>query len=291
MKKLNQRKIKWIVRQMALGELSVCQIARQQGITPRHARRVFERFKDDKRPRLLPCGRKPRPILASEVRTVLAVRKQHPFGAVNLQAILDDGGKHIPHNHVHKILKQQGLAVEEPNKQKRRKWIRYEREHSNSLWHIDYSKIDNEWVLGLLDDASRLATGYREFDCATAENAVTVLDRAVKKYDTPIQLLSDNGSHFASVIRETCPNPEDNIFQQRLDELGIQHIKARVNHPQTNGKLERWFGTIKILKQHFGTLRKAVYYYNYKRPHMSLNNGTLTTPAQAYNEKLKRANT
>lgn len=45
MKKLNQRKINWIVREMKRQELTVCRIARQQNITPRHARRVFEKYK------------------------------------------------------------------------------------------------------------------------------------------------------------------------------------------------------------------------------------------------------
>jgi hypothetical protein len=30
-------------------------------------------------------------------------------------------------------LREDGLAMNEPHKQRRRKWIRYEREHSNSL--------------------------------------------------------------------------------------------------------------------------------------------------------------
>jgi len=29
------------------------------------------------------------------------------------------------------------MAEEQPNKRKRRKWVRYEREHPNSLWHTD----------------------------------------------------------------------------------------------------------------------------------------------------------
>jgi len=288
MKKLNQRKIRWIVKEMRLGVQSVCRIARQQDITPRHARRVFERYKDEKRPRLQKCGRKPLPITEQDVRVVLRVRKQHPvMGAVSIQLVLDEQGKHIPHNRIHKILKQQGLSIEQPAKQKRRKWIRFEREHSNSLWHIDYSEMDGKQVLGLLDDASRFVPWSEEFDEATAENAVTALNKAVNKYGVPRQLLSDNGGHFASISRASCPNPENNAFQKRLNKLGIQHIKTRAHHPQTNGKMERWFGTLKQLKPHFKTVKRCVNYYNNKRPNMSLNNGRLKTPAQAFIEKFK----
>src|SRR3989338_2977329 len=78
MKKLNQRKIRWIVKEMRLGIQSVCRIAKQQGISPRHARRVFERYKDEKRPRLLKCGKKQMAVTACDVRAVLGVRKVHP---------------------------------------------------------------------------------------------------------------------------------------------------------------------------------------------------------------------
>lgn len=228
------------------------------------------------------------PILESDVRAVLRVRKEHPaMGAVSIQLLLDEECKHVPHNRIHRILKERGMAIDQPAKQKRRKWIRFEREHSNSLWHIDYSEIDGKQVLGLLDDASRFAPACEEYDAATAENAVVSLNKAVEKHGVPKQLLSDNGSHFASVMRENCPNPENNVFQQRLDELGIEHIKARIHHPQTNGKLERFFETVQQLKPHFGTMRKTLNYYNNRRPHMSLNNGRLRTPAQAYREKFK----
>jgi putative transposase len=35
-------------------------------------------------------------------------------------------------------LKAQGLAQEDEKKQKRRKWVRYERKHSMSAGHIDW---------------------------------------------------------------------------------------------------------------------------------------------------------
>ena len=188
MRKLNKRKIRWVVKQMDLRGISAWQIAKQQDISARHARRVFARFKDCKLPVILKPGRKPGQISKQDVRTVLALRKTHPLGAVNMEKILNEQKRHIPHNRIHRILKENSLAKNEPNKQKRRKWITWERKHSNSLWHIDYCKIDGKWVLGLLDDASRFVPACNEFENDTAENAVTVLDKAIEKlkdfYDT-----------------------------------------------------------------------------------------------------------
>src|SRR3989338_3605529 len=163
MRTLNQRKLKWVVRQMKLGELSVWQIARQQGISPRHARRLYARFKDDKQPRLGKPGRPPEPLPATEVRLVKRFYKEQPMGATNMERVLSVEGKHIPHKRLHRILKAHGLACTQPNKSKRRKWIRYERKHSNSLWHIDYSELNRKQLCAIIDNASRLIVGYGLF--------------------------------------------------------------------------------------------------------------------------------
>jgi len=282
---LNQRKIRWIVKHWERGELSHWQIAKQQGITKRHALRVFNRYKGVKQPLLFKPGRPRQPLPEAEVRLVKRLYKQQPMGATNMERILSVEGKHIPHNRLHRILKEHGLVCTQPNKSKRRKWIRYERKHSNSLWHIDYSGLNRKQLCAIIDDASRLIVGYGLFDNATAENAVKVLDKAVFSYGCPRQLISDHGVQFTSIARENCPQPENNTFQKRMSELGIQHIKARIKHPQTNGKMERWFQTARFLEQHFGSLHKAVSYYNERRPHMSLENGSLRTPLQAFLEK------
>jgi putative transposase len=285
MKTLNQRKLRWVIREMKQGKLSTWQIANQQGITPRHARRLFARFKHCKQPRLNKPGRPAKPITETELLTVKHTYQKQPMGATNMEKILSLHGEHIPHNRLHKILKQQGFAKTEPNKSNRRKWIRYERRHSNSLWHIDWTDHQGKPLCAILDDASRLIVGHGLFDNATAENSATVLNTAVLHYGVPRQMVSDHGTQFTSQERTNGTEPEDNLFQQRLKQLGIQHIKARIKHPQTNGKLERWFKTNEFLTKHFGNLNKAIKYYNEKRPHMSLENSSLRTPMQAFIEK------
>ncbi|MDI6655136.1 MAG: IS481 family transposase, partial [Candidatus Hydrothermarchaeota archaeon] len=65
-------------------------------------------------------------------------------------------------------------------------------------------------------------------------------------------------------------------------------IKARVKHPQSNGKVERLFQTLLRLKKHFGSWERTVEYYNFRRPHMSLENGKLRTPHEAFIDKMRR---
>ncbi len=271
---------------MDLGELSVWQIAKQQKITPRHARRVYKKYGGIQQPKLLNPGRQPNKIPKQEIVLVKRLFKKQPFGAVNMERIISIDGKHIPHNRIHKIMKQEGLAITQPNKSRKRKWIRYEREYSNELWHIDWSMFQNKWLIAILDDASRLIVGYGLFDNATQNNSITVMQQAIQQYGKPQQLISDHGVQFTSISRENCSNPADNKFQQFLAEQEIQHIKARVKHPQTNGKLERWWQTNNKLVNHFGSLKKAIHNYNEQRPHMSLNTvNALVTPMQAFQQK------
>lgn len=285
MRKLNRKKIRWIIKHWELGELSHWRIAKQQGITKQHALRVYNRFRGGKNPKFNKPGRQAQVIPETEILLVRSLYNKQPMGATNLEKILSLNGQHIPHNRLHRILKEQGLTCTQPNKSKRRKWIRYERKHSNSLWHTDWTEHEGKWLCAMLDDASRLVVGYGLFDNATAENSAKVLLKAIQAYGAPKQVISDHGVQFTSTARESCPEPQDNLFQQTLKKYCIQHIKARIKHPQTNGKLERWWQTNSFLTKHFGNMHKAVKYYNEQRPHMSLENGSLRTPMQAFMEK------
>ena len=71
MKKLNKRKIRWIVKESERGEQGFYSIAKQQKITARHARRVAKRYKNDKDPILKRCGRKPRQMSEEERKLVV----------------------------------------------------------------------------------------------------------------------------------------------------------------------------------------------------------------------------
>ena len=54
----------------------------------------------------------------------------------------------MPHNAVHSILKDNDAATTHPKKSGRRGWIRYGRDHSNSVWHADFVQLDDgRWFL------------------------------------------------------------------------------------------------------------------------------------------------
>ncbi len=71
-----------------------------------------------------------------------------------------------------------------------------------------------------------------------------------------------------------------------MDNNNIKHILGRIDHTQTNGKLERLNYTIKRLRPHFSTWEEVVYYYNYNRIYISLSidDRPVVTPSMAYEE-------
>jgi putative transposase len=291
MRKLNQRKVRWIIREVDNQERSIYRIAKIQDITPQWTRELHRQYQTTSQyPYPKKAGRKPKPITEEEKKIVLAIRKQHPLNALILEKILTEQNIHIGHNRIHRILKEEGLVKDEPHKQRRRKWVRYERRYSNSLWHADWFEQTHEQIILFEDDASRFITGFGVFKNANMENSNQILHQAILTYGRPKQMMTDHGPQFTSIPRKSCPDPKENMFQQLLKQHGILHIKARVKHPQSNGKVERVGQTIEQLRKHFPTWDDAIYYYNFQRPHSSLENGHLRTPYQAFQDKMREKN-
>jgi len=286
MKKLNKLKIKWIVRESERREQGFYSIGKQQKITARHARRVANKYKNDKNPILKKCGRKPRQITEEEKELVTKTYKEYVASATMIEQILDEKGTHINHNRIHRILLDAGLAKPNIKKQKKRKYKCYERKHSLSLAHTDWFEYKRKKVILFEDDASRFILAYGEFNSANKENSIKVFKESLK-YGIYKQLHSDNGSVFKANEQEGKKLGEAD-FEKEVKKFKIKQIFTKVRYPQGNGKLERLNGTIKRLWSQLGSLNKAVEHYNYKRPHSGLTNGKLRTPHQAFLEKQRK---
>jgi putative transposase len=139
MGKLNQRKIRWIIREMDRGKSS-SSIALLQKVSQRRVQQLYKQYKDTGEiPVLQECGRKKQKLIANEERIILDAYEEYKVNALALEKVIDRYYEmHIPHNRIHQVLKTNNKAKNEPNKQKQRKWIRYERKHSLSLVHVDW---------------------------------------------------------------------------------------------------------------------------------------------------------
>ena len=227
-------------------------------------------------------------------QVLLAYTGKNASAAYLKKDILERVGINIAHGTIHKILLEEKLAIKEAKKSKRRKWIRYERTYSNSLWHTDYKLLDDgRWFIAYLDDASRFVTAYGMFNEATSQHAIEVLHKAIEQHGKPAAIVTDRGTQFYA--NESQYHKKGvSAFEDKLAELEIKHIVAGVRHPQTNGKIERFFGEVQRKLPQFVDIMMRVSdpvdlfmkWYNYERPHMSLDWDNRETPIQAFERKM-----
>lgn len=146
MTKLNQRKIDWVMRALNKDELSVNRIAKTQKITARRVRQLREYMEKTGEVFSLKTERKTciKPLAQEEIRMVNDAREKYKSGSTLLEKIIEKEYKvHIPHNRIQDILEIGGFTVPPNKKVKRKDWIRYERKHSNSMWHTDWTQLDD----------------------------------------------------------------------------------------------------------------------------------------------------
>ena len=200
--KLNQAKIRWIIRQKLKGWPQ--KISPEACCYPRDAFSRFSRY-TGKEPSIGEnLGRPAKPYNEDEARIVKDAHQRYRFGARMLEPVIRKQYKiRISHNRIHMYLKAQGLAQENQKKQKRRKWVRYEREHGLSAGHIDWHEVDGNGIKAcvILDDASRMVLAGGEFKAINTENSKLVIDQLVEKYWwlCPMrELIFDRGSEFGA---------------------------------------------------------------------------------------------
>ena len=205
---------------------------------------------------------------------VIKLRKRYEWGPNKIAGCLSRKGYTIDHNQAYRIICEAGLN--HPIGEPRKTWgtRRFQREHNNSLWQADFKLCsDDNWMISYQDDHSRFITGSAKIYSPTGENALLLLDRAVKMFGVPQQILTDQGTQFKPARGGTS------AFDIHCSELGIEHITASVRRPTTCGKIEAFHKAYEVESHLFREHWSFIRYYNYTRPHEGIN---YLTPAEIY---------
>jgi hypothetical protein len=137
--------------------------------------------------------------------------------------------------------------------------------------------------MSVIDDSRRFCIALTRLPDQTLESAWSVLWEAFGEFGLPEQMLSDNGAAFRNNATWRWSQ-----FDLRLMLLGIRSCHGRPYHPQTQGKVERFHGTIQKeicfkkdsdIQQELNNFRNR---YNWIRPHQSLDMrppGSLYSPS------------
>ena len=284
MYKLNFKKRVWIVKQYLNG-VSASKLALSQNVHRRCVYQLVEKYKEFSWDGLKDhkTGRSETILNRNAEIIILDLRKRFGYGACKIEQLLKQKGFSISHRQIEKVLIRNNLVVPNPKKQKSRKWVRYELPNPNDLWHTDwsYDPYTGKNLSVYIDDKTRLITSFGIFQRATAEVTVALLRSGIAEYGKPKAVMTDHGTQYYAA-RPECKQ-ENTQFRKALDILGIKHYLARVNRPQTNGKVERFFLTYKTeyATGSFSNINDFIHHYNENRPHMSLQ---YKTPKEVWQE-------
>lgn len=174
---------------------------------------------------------------------ILELKQQFPHitGKALYNKLLEDGtilAKDFSIATVYRYLNNHNLKYIPTTERKQ-----FEMEHVGDCWQADTShgpiiKIDGKkvhtYLIQIIDDASRLIVGCHFFLNDNAINFQAVLKQAIKTYGIPKKIFVDNGTPYKNLQ-----------FQTICASLGTILIHAKAYSPESKGKIERSFRTIK----------------------------------------------
>jgi integrase-like protein len=164
----------------------------------------------------------------------------------------------------------------------------FERAAANQLWQTDLFtfvlKRQNRrvYLVAFLDDHSRYVVSYGLHASQSTALVLEVLRAGLTSYGAPQEILTDNGSQYVTWRGKSA-------FSKELDKRGIKQVVARPRHPQTLGKIERFWGTLwrecieSAVFIDMGDAQRRIGlfidHYNFQRPHQGIDG---LVPADRY---------
>jgi transposase InsO family protein len=273
------------VRQVRELHVPVSQAARIFGISRKTAYKWLARQAAEPEAPLVSRSRRPRrspAVTEPEIeRRILEVRRQYGWGARKIHALLAPSIPELPSiKTIGNILGRTGCIRAAPHEPPAPPLF-FERAQPNELWQCDFKgphEVARQRIhpFVVLDDYSRFLVALRVCDDLTMKSAFDALWQAFGEFGLPEAILSDNGFGTRNSQPKTL-----SWFEQQLIRLGIRPLHGRPFHPQTQGKVERFNGTLERevwpfvrhdAREHFEAdlerWRSEV--YNPLRPHESL---------------------
>jgi transposase InsO family protein len=129
-------------------------------------------------------------------------------------------------------------------------------------------------AVAILDGATRKLLSLRAYrsQALNSQQMIQLIKATSKKHGVPANLITDHGIQFRNRIR------------QGLKSLGIKHVRDQVRTPSFNGKVERFFKTLRLWQRPalWPTTSRGIQqrlnqyqaWYNTQRPHQALKGQT-----------------
>ena len=297
-------KARLVITAVTIEKRPVSEVARSYGVARSWIYALLARYRAEGEAAFEPRSRRPKTspsaISASAAGLIIALRKE--LAGQGLDAGPHTIAWHLQHRHqvqvsaatVSRYLTRAGLVTPAPAKRPRSSYLRFEAELPNECWQSDFTHYrladgtDTE-VLTWLDDHSRYALSVTAHRRVTGPIVLAAFRGAVTCHGVPASTLTDNGMVFTT--RLSGGKGGRNHLEAELRRLGVKQKNGKPNHPQTQGKVERFQQTLKkwlrsqpvqpVTPVELQALLDAfTLIYNTRRPHRSLPHRA--TPATAY---------
>ena len=234
---------------------------------------------------LFPRPRGPEPgsrVDEATRRAILMLKDSHPeYGCERISQFLYRGpGLGVSASTIARVLKDEGYESEEsPTSRHPDKPRTFERARPNQLWQSDIFTFTLKrqgqrlYLVCFMDDHSRFITGFGLASRASTDFVLEAVRTAIGAYGPPEEMLTDQGPQYHTWRGKSA-------FQKEMLKRGINHIVSRPRHPQTLGKVERFWKSLWEECLHaavFADIEDArarigqyIGHHNFQRPHQGI---------------------
>jgi transposase InsO family protein len=285
-----------LVDRILVDGMAVAHAADMAGVSRQTAWKWLRRFEAEGEPGLEDRSsrphRSPRALPQARVDLILAARHTHRFGPHRLAPIVG-----VPRSTIGDVLARHGLSRLRDQDRPTGIPIRYVRERPGELLHIDVKKLGRipdgggHRVRGRVTGTPRTNGGgydYLHVAVDDMSRVAYVAPAGDERGTTCARFLLDAAAFFAGhgvrierVLTDNAKNYTlSHAFADALAHIGARHKRTRPFRPQTNGKAERFNGTLlaewayvrryETNQARLDALPDFIVYYNERRPHGSL---------------------
>jgi transposase InsO family protein len=211
-----------------------------------------------------------------EKATIVAYHEQHPLEGYRrlTYMMLDEDVVAASPASVYRVLRAAGLLRRWNSGPSKKGTGFHQPVRPHQHWHIDIAYINIcgtfYYLCSLLDGCSRFIVHWEIRESMKEADVELVIERARERFpgESP-RIISDNGPQFIA-----------KDFKEYIRLVGMTHVRITPGYPQSNGKKERYFKTLKseairlrnpqTLDEARRVVERFVDHYNNRRLHSAI---------------------
>lgn len=289
-----------LIKAVTLQGMSYGQAAAHYGVSKTLVHKLHHRWLDEGNAAFEPRSRRPKttPNRAPDPVRKRVIELREELTAHGLDAGTDTIAEHLARERITlsrttiwRILTANNKVTAQPQKRPRSSWRRFSADRPNELWQSDFTHValtdgtDTE-VIGWIDDNSRKMLHLTAHRRVTGRVVTDTFTTTAAEHGYPAATLTDNGMVYTTRLARGGRGRGDgagNGFETLLAGLGITQKNGKPFKPTTQGKIERFWQTLKkylhahptaSLPELQNTLDTFRDYYNTVRPHRGIGRKT-----------------